>query len=521
MKRYFTLCLCVGFAFAGGAQSVNTSTLDLNNADALITDGGVFFNNESSSSPGLAIPSGSQLNTVFSMAFWYGGLDVNGQLKLSAQEYENFADQWTGPLTVGSGQTTSSTVWAYQQLFSVTKAEIVDFQNNYMNPGYVVPNSISSWPAHGDISEGYDYYLAPFVDVDGDGIYDPHNDGDYPCIRGDQAIYLIMNDAAYAHASGGDPIGLEMHYMFYEYDTQLDDRANTIFVHGKLINRGTQTLYDFKTSVFMDADIGNSADDYFGSDSTRNLMCFYNGDNVDETTAFVQGYGENPPAAGIVSLSQDFESIGLIDGDISTAAQYWYLMNGNSISGAPWTNPVTSNPTSFVYSSDPMSTTAVDSEQAQMNPPGERRGLATLDFGTLQPAQEREFDFAVIYNRNGGNNIQHASELRLVADNIQQFADSSFANDCFADQGTIGIEPIKVENFSIHPNPSNGQFTLAVDADLSNVQAKITDLTGRVVMDVFNVTSAETQIQVNEPAGVYFLQLSVDGRESVKRIVLK
>lgn len=514
---FLLFCLCL--SFFGSAQGVNDYTLDLNNADALITDGGVFFRDETTSSSGFAIPSGTQLHTISSLAFWYGGIDVNGQLKLSAQQYENFADQWRGPLST-SGQGTPNGNPGYS-LFPITQAEITYHQNNYMNPGYVIPNNISSWPAHGDVSLMMDYYLAPFVDVNGDGIYNPYNDGDYPCIRGDQAVYLIMNDMGNVHASGGDPIGIEMHYMFYEYNEPSDNRANTIFVHGKVINRGTQTLQDFKTSVFLDGDIGYYGDDYFGSDSTRNLMYFYNGDNLDESSAGTLGYGENPPAIGIMSLSHDFESIGLVDANVSTAAQYWNLMNGMDASGVSWTDPITSNTTKYAFASDPMSTTEFDSENAQANSPGDRRGVATMNFGTLIPTQEYEFDFAVIYNRNVIDNIQNASELSLVADDIQAFADSNFENDCLENQHTIGVEELIVEDFSIYPNPSDGKFTISFEAGFSNAQMQIMDISGRNILERMELTSQETLIEVDHTSGIYLLHILVDGQEKIKRLVLR
>ena len=41
-------------------------------------------------------------------------------------------------------------------------------------------------------------HLAPFYDVDKNGIYDPSN-GDYPLINGDQALWYVYNDVGAAH----------------------------------------------------------------------------------------------------------------------------------------------------------------------------------------------------------------------------------------------------------------------------------------------------------------------------------
>lgn len=66
-------------------------------------------------------------------------------------------------------------------------------QNNRASSGYQPIEVIANWPAHGDVSKGQAYYLAPFVDNNNDGDYNPL-DGDYPKIKGQQAIYYIYND---------------------------------------------------------------------------------------------------------------------------------------------------------------------------------------------------------------------------------------------------------------------------------------------------------------------------------------
>ncbi|MCJ8288649.1 MAG: T9SS type A sorting domain-containing protein [Crocinitomicaceae bacterium] len=517
MKTTLYTLFSIFFIGSSLAQTVNTEVLDFNNVDATVSDGGVFFNYASSGLPGYSIPSGSQSHTIFAMSMWYGGVDANGQLKLSAQKYDPLSDQFKGPLSAdGNALPDQSGSWN-NAIFPVTKGEIIAHQANYATPGYVLPSNLANWPAHGDISYAQDFYLAPFVDVDGDGIYNPMS-GDYPCIRGDQAVYVIMNDKGGVHQSGGDPIGIEMHYMFYEY-TAPADIENTTFVHGKVINRGTQTLYDFKVSVFLDGDIGYYNDDYFASDSTRNLMYFYNGDNFDEDAIGMVGYSAAPPATGIVSLTNDFESIGRTDAIEHTAVGYWNLMNGMDITGTPWMNSVTMNPTSFAYASDPSSLTEFDSEVAQANIPGDRHGIATMDFGVFTPNAEIEFDYAVIYNRDMVSNLDNATGLGNVADIVQSFFDATVVDDCISNP--VGLVELPQVNFSMYPNPSNGQFTLSIGTDFSTAEIEIYDLSGRNVLERTELNSKESNIELNESTGVYLLHLVVDGQKAVKRIIVE
>lgn len=515
MKRYLPLFIGVAFSFYGSAQTVYTYNLDHNNAAGVITDGGVFFNKEATSSPGYEIPQGSQTHPIYSMAFWYGGVDANGQLKLSAQKYQNFADQWRGPLSL-AGDVELNGMLAYS-LFSITRQEIEYHQSNYMNSGYTMPSNIGTWPAHGDLSLNQDYYLAPFIDADGDGSYNPEN-GDYPCIRGDEAVYLIMNDKGNIHASGGDPIGIEMHYMFYQFASN-DDVNNTTFVYGKVINRGTQTLTDFKVSAFLDGDIGFYNDDYFGSDTTRSLMYFYNGDNYDDPSGGTSAYELAPPAAGIVSLTHAFESMGLVEDAAANAAAYWNAMNSLTYNSVTWTHPGSSTPVKFMYPDDPSNVNQANSEVAHANPPGDRKGLATIDFGTLTPSAVLEFDFAVLYNRAGTDNIENAVGIKTVADNVQAFFDATVLNDCVG--SVVAINELAPVNFTIYPNPSNGEFTLAMGAQFSKAELEIFDISGRQVLETLKLTASETNIRLVQPTGVYLLHLTIDGQKSIKRIILE
>ena len=80
--------------------------------------------------------------------------------------------------------------------------------------------------------------------------------------------------------------------------------------------------------LLVDADLGNYSDDYFGCDSSQNVMYFYNADNFDEN-----GYELNPPALGIISIEQPLASFqkpaGIVNGTPSERKQqYWNQFNG-------------------------------------------------------------------------------------------------------------------------------------------------------------------------------------------------
>lgn len=521
MEKFILFTLCFAVNSYVYSQTLSTFNLAENNTKALINDGGVFFNHPINDIPGYEVPAGSGLKTVYAMTFMYGAITQGSQLRFSGQTYTPLSDQFKGPLTAdGLAQADQTGIWDANSLFPITKQEILDHIQNYNTLGYVMPSSIANWPAHGDVSLGFDFNLAPFIDVDGDNNYNPLF-GDYPCIRGDRAVYVIMNDNADVHASGGQALGIEMHYLFYQYETT-DDLNNTTFVHGKVINRSTEFLSDFKVGVWMDADLGCPFDDYYGSDNPRNIMYFYNGDNFDETCIGASGYEAAPPAFGVLALSTDFEHIGVMDNAFgmspSTPLHFWNFMNGYNIDGSPWIEPIGGAQTNFMYPGDPADPTSQNVEAVAGNAPGDRRGLATINAGDLPAGSSRTFDFAFIYHEDGSNNIDNVTGLKTTAEFVQNFFDAQ-NEDCLS--ATSGLPQMDVTALSIYPNPTTGEFNISIGAQFSNAEVEIFDISGRSVTEPLKLTTTETAIRLDQPSGVYLVMLTIDGQKVVKHIILE
>ncbi|NRA12464.1 MAG: hypothetical protein HRT57_10975, partial [Crocinitomicaceae bacterium] len=161
------------------------------------------------------------------------------------------------------------TLWWECENGLLTPAESVSIQV----PTAAIMTAINSWPAHGNISEGQDYWLAPFFDRNADGNYDPA-DGDYPVIKGCCASYMIQNDRMGTHTpSASFPIGLEIHYMFYHYRTW-DYLNNATFVEVAIRNTSVYDYTDFIYGIRVEPSIGTFNDNRFGCDSTTNMMYF-------------------------------------------------------------------------------------------------------------------------------------------------------------------------------------------------------------------------------------------------------
>jgi hypothetical protein len=512
MKNLYLLLLII-LPFFGQSQ-INFSILDQNNAKASISDNGNFFY-PTDSTTSYRVPKDSLQGLIYSATNWFGGVDAGGQIKLCGTDlYGGGTDLWAGGLTTGGSANTGSASPS-QTIWTVTKAQIYFHLTHYQNPGYTPSPEIASWPAHGDIAQGFDYNLAPFVDENLDGNYNPM-DGDYPCIKGDKATFMVMNDKKSVHGSGGDPIGLELQYMFYQYETS--ELANTTFIDLKIINRGTQTLFDFHTSFVLDGDLGNPVDDYFGCDTNRNVQYYYN-DSLDQSFSGNTGYGAAPPSFGVVCLSENIStatSLNGIFGASTGVASKYNIMKGIDQNGAlRYDN--TGTPTTFMYYDAPSNLTGWNALNS--GSPGDQKTAMSINMGTLSAFAEKNLTYAIVYSRDGNSNIANVDSLLQKVDMVQAFYDGSTDGNC--GQSILALdETSKVDiEISIFPNPSNGEFQIKV-GDLNQFDLTIQDMTGRIILQNKNV-QANAKVLVEAPSGIYVAIINTEKGTFSRRISIR
>ncbi|PID95049.1 MAG: hypothetical protein CSA95_01545 [Bacteroidetes bacterium] len=337
---------------AGCLPGAGFKYLDVNNVRCRVNTGGDMwwdFDN-----PQYEIPRGSKKTSMFSASLWIGGVDVNDQLKLAALRYRQGPtggggnDFWPGPLTIDGTAAVSEDVCAeYDKLFPMRREWVDEFlawwDDKESFPDYTIPSEILNWPAHGDVSKGQSYYLAPFYDNNGDGEYNP-SQGDYPyydisnelcpnnfagdpdwrptptaeaefyyggqldawkygiladqVIKGDQTLWWVFNDKGNIHTETyGDPIGFEIRAQAFAFATN-DEINNMTFYSYEIINRSTYRLRDTYFSQWVDTDLGFPRDDYVGCDVMRGLGYCYNGKPEDGSGQY-NAYGSQPPAIGV------------------------------------------------------------------------------------------------------------------------------------------------------------------------------------------------------------------------------
>lgn len=382
-----------GAKSAGCTPATETFLLDFNDVSALLEMGGVMFYDRAKNVSGYEVPKGGNAKAIYAAALWMGGTDVNGRLKLAAVRFRSGNegdDFWGGPLTVfpGTGPGYDPTIPAgdntirpygdanisaeqcakYDKFYPMDKAVVIRFSiwweacvDGNAEPGACdlieeesIPTNeelavIYEWPAHGDLSLGQDYYLAPYYDRNKDNVYNPVDDGDYPwfddilgrddvecgfdrrvTLFGDRTIWFVFNDKGNVHTgSKGEPIGMEIRAQAFAFATS-DEINRMTFYNYELINRSTQTLENTFFSQYVDCEVGYAGDDYVGCDVSRGLGYAYNGDPFDETNGSQIGYQANPPAIGIDFFEGPYQDADGIDNPgprFDPVTQTWYVPN--------------------------------------------------------------------------------------------------------------------------------------------------------------------------------------------------
>ncbi len=333
--------------------------LDINNVRARILNGGDLWWDPVGQTPYYEVPIGSNKNSIYSGALWIAGLDNNNQIKAACQTYRQSGanDFWSGPISKdpsnGLLDIAVSTCEQYDRFWTTTKAEV----ENFVATGEAT-TVIKEWPGNGNVALGQEPLLAPFIDIDNDGVYN-YAVGDYPAYNlsgdypvdptlgtvcneylfGDKNVWWVFNDVGNSHTEtfSNSPIGLEIRGQAFGFRTA-DDINNMTFYKYKIINRSNDVLNDTYFGVWCDPDLGNASDDYVGCDVGLGLGYCYNADPDDDGAG---GYGLNPPAVGIdffqgpladVGDGLDNDKDGTIDepGEQIIMSKFVYYKNVNS-----------------------------------------------------------------------------------------------------------------------------------------------------------------------------------------------
>ncbi len=420
--------------------------LDINNVRTTILNGGDMWWNLISAKyevPKITDPNGIRKHSIFAGSLWIGGVDAGNNLKLAAMTYrQNGIDFFAGAIDSVSSLTSSAKIAPerceyYDKVYKVTREEIDLF---IKDPNSNLTKAILDWPGNGNIGYGEEFYMAPYINMSGGPEYNP-TQGDYPDVKGDQALWFVYNDIGNIHSeTQGVPIGLQLKTTAFAFTTN-DEINNMTFYSTEITNYG-EPVKDCYFGQWIDPDLGNYSDDYVGCDESRNLGYCYNGDDNDEG---ILGYGLNPPTVGLDFFRGPKDENGL---ELPLFA-FMYYNNDFSVIGNP-TKPLHyynylralwqdgqhvttggngrggSTPYNFMFNGDPVNNSGWTEKNAG-NTPADRRFLQSAGPLTLKTGARNEVTIGAVWARSSiGGATGSLSLLRIADDKAQLLFDNNF-----------------------------------------------------------------------------------------------
>ena len=481
-------------------------------------------------------------NTPSDYGIYPGGLEIElqpngeGMYEWMPGQFREFEPQTLRPV----GQ-------RYQHVWSVSKAQIVQFQQDFANSQVNFANypDIQTWPGNGLVSVGESHHLAPFIDVNMDGWYRPAIDGDYPCIAGDQALWWVYNDLGPHAETGSEPLGVQVETMAYTLDCQTSACPDTnfkyaVFYHTEVTNLSASTYTGTTLALWADTDLGNAFDDYVGTDSALNLGITYNGDANDETA---NGFGLHPPAAGIMVLpnsdfnrmahAQYYENDFTVRGNPQTLDDYYDYTRSRWTDGQHVVNNGTTGypgdgagpQTNYMFSGDAGFCGGMSSGWTELsagNMPYDRRLIVSVETPTFAPHQTLKFDYAKLYARSYDlNNLSSVCALKTHGQNVQNWW-TSFDRGCM-ELVTGQTHPTLPLAWDLYPNPAQNQARITWSGPTATTtQVSLLDLTGRQIA-TWTLPAGETTFDIplqDAAAGIYLVSVRNTTHTQSRKLVV-
>ncbi len=536
MKKRLLLFGCFLILLKVG-NSQTQGDLAINNIRGSVNAYGELFN-QNGNKPAFEVPKGSGLHTIFMNTIWIGGLTQNDDLHMAAQTYHDRqggrgSDFSAGPI---ANQYPASYDNRYNRIWKINRGTVKKHRQNYFKPNYTTPQIIKNWPASKDTSLGIDHHPAPYVDSNDNDKYDPSN-GDYPKIRGDKAIFFIVNDSrSPQEETNSKKMGIEIQGMVYAYDSPANPALkHTIFVNYRMKNHSNNAYQGVYLGNFTDFDNGAPFDDYIGCDTQNNLYYGYNGNNYD-----TQNYKNLPPASGGVFLSNPLNSFVYYQNDFSNQGNpekpedYYNYLQGIWKNGAPMTKGGDgiggTDITRYLFPGNPRKPNQW-SEESVGNFPFDRRGVGVAGPFEFQPGESHCLDMAFIYaqdsTRNDTNSrLKSVTKLKNRTKVIKQFYEKQNF-DCepiVPEVSKRGKSSVRNNNtLKLFPNPASQTIKVKFSKPNQSAKAlKIYSIDGRKVIHKENLSGSKATVSVsNLEPGIYPVFIKTKDRVYRKKLIKK
>lgn len=496
------------------AQTFNFKHLEVNNLKITIQSNGDMHRDTVLTTFTSETPAGSNTSTLGAQCLWMGGIDGNSELRLAANTYRQSGnDFWPGPVA-----DTYDNIYddIYNTVWHLHKIDIENHIANYNTAGYTVPASIETWPANGNTTNGEVQNLAPYQDINANDIYEPEL-GDYPLIRGDEALYVIYNDDKAIHTeTGGQKIKAEIHHMLYAYNNPGHVNYNVVYSHYTIHNRSSFEFPNFFVSHWVD--FSNTG--AYGTHVPNNMIFSY--DSL-ETSVF----GPNSPAIGVKSLNHNLDysifynnNNSALSGNPTMATEYYRYMIAQWRNSAQLANNGTT--VSHMYPGD-SDTTNYESWFDTYIPFSDRRSVSSITVPSFGPGEHICFDNAIIFAYDQTlTGLDQVQNLFTLSDQVQDFYDTQYDNcEDVSDLSLFEVFSLNGNNLSVEHE--NNTIVLELDVALdTDLNIKVIDITGRtVVQNTLKRGDISIQIELQKATpGTYFILCSNQSLNKSIKIIM-
>ena len=493
---------------------------------ALFTNGNLFFGNQTTNGDGYLVPlgqtgpNGGPVSPLYMANLWIGGI-VEGEVRTAATRYSGF--QFRPGLTGSDGVPPSpSGCAAADRIWVVSRDDVLAYLD-----GAPPTADLAEWP----VALG-----APVLDGDGvPGNYDLEA-GDQPAVHGDVTAFWAMTDAASGASYYRLPLGVDVTVEAYAV-RQAQLGAHT-FYRLTVTNRNAVAIEGAYVGLFLDADLGNASDDYVGTDTTAQMLYFYNALEDDRVYGVPPAFGA-VLAEGPVGLPNGLDDDG--DGDTDetgerlrithipaiwkvdptgspgTVSEIYNRLQGLFNDGTPirargdgYGSQAGAPITRFTMFGDPVTGVGWSEENNDGNGThdgmGQRWGMIPVGPFRLLPDSSATVTFALVFAQ-GADRHDSIRRLRYEARGVR----AAVLGGDLDPARVVGREPpptplvLRLPS----PNPFRGSTALRLDGP-DGIQARVTvyDALGRRVAETEVAAGSSVDLGAGLTPGVYVVRVA-------------
>ena len=153
--------------------------------------------------------------------------------------------------------------------------------------------------------------------------------------------------------------------------------------------------------------------------------------------------------------------------------------------------------------------------------------IAAIEINSMIPEEDKEEVTCAIWGIFAERGLGLSAEQRLTEtrqDQVEAFDAPTFNANLGVCEFPVmlNVDEFVENNFSVFPNPSNGQINVSMRTNLGAGQIQIMDLNGRVVFSQDNLLEGTININANGlSTGVYLLQVSNQDVSEATKLIIK